>query len=421
MKNKLTLMLLMPFLSLAVIACSANTVNLNNAELEESTKTFYYFDSQIDIRFFAYPDANLDEIHVAIDNLLERVHCVSTRYEEPLNDDGEPLIDCDGYTQIKTLNNNPGETFEVDPIIVDMIDMSVHYYNDERTGGKYNIALGKVINVWSEYTDMCRNEQHCVVPEIDKLEAAAQNINPNNIVYNLEDNTVMVPEGMELNLGGIAKGYGAKLVGDLLREEFDNLLDAWIVNAGTSNIEFYGDHPSAERNYWIGVLRDPFNPYFNHYARVKLHSGQNLVTSGDYERFYVVDDVNYHHLIDPDTLFPANHTRGVTVISENPALGDKYSTVAFVLPLDEAMAFIDSLENVEGIWIDEHREVHMTSGFEENHLYEPINMSPDEPVDAGQTTVVIVLVSILGIIFIAFLFVVLRERKNTDTSTNEQE
>lgn len=393
-----------------VAACdSANNDKDESINFDDSSETFYYFDSQINIRFIALPGSDLDEVHEAIDALLKEVHCVATRYEDP-------HINCDGYTQIKTLNDNPNETFEVNPMVVEMIDMSLRYYNDPRTNGTFNIALGKVINVWSKYTRMCRNEQNCVVPEIDTLEAAAQNIDPNNITYSLEDNTVMVPEGMELDLGGIAKGYGAKRVGEMLREDFDDILNAWVVNAGTSNIEFYGNHPSDERDYWIGGLRDPFNPYFSHYARVQLHSGQNLVTSGDYDRFYVVDGVNYHHIIDPNTLFPSNHIRGVTVISEDPALGDIYSTIAFILPLEDAMDFINSLDDVEAIWMDADQEVHMTAGFEENHLYEPVVTNPSDSTETNQTVVIVTLVSILGVITITFILVVVNERKKNAES-----
>ncbi len=396
----------------AIVA--TNTVSANDT-LIETNERYYYFNSEINIRTYASPDIDLTPVHEAIDELLLRVHCVSTRYDDP-------AIDCDGFTQVKDLNNNPGTETIVDEIVVDMIDMSVNYYNDPRTGGKFNIALGKVIDVWAMYTDMCQIEGNCVVPELEELEAAATNIDLNTISYDLDANTVMVPEGMELDLGAIAKGYGAKMVGELLRDEFDDILDAWMIDAGTSNIEFYGNHPSDERDYWIGTLRDPFSPTQG-YANVTIYSGQNLVTSGDYDRYYTVDGVNYHHLIDPDTLFPSNHIRGVTIISNDPALGDIYSTIAFILPLEDAIAFIDDVDDVEGIWVDEDGYVHMSEGFEDTHMRNYIEPRErfDQAVDTGQSTVVIILFSILGVITVAFIIVVLTERKKTEASPSESE
>jgi thiamine biosynthesis lipoprotein len=223
-----------------------------------------------------------------------------------------------------------------------------------------------VVDIWTHYRDQCYEDDICEVPSVDELNAAAIMADPSLIELDEENNTVMIPEGMTIDLGAVAKGYIAEKVGDYLR---DQEVEIFMINAGESNIELEGTNPHPDRDYWSVGLKDPDNP-LSRYGRIRVPSGYSAVTSGDYERFYTVDGIQYHHLISPETLFPTYHTRTVTVISQDPGLADIYSTIAFLMPIDEAIDFIDSIDDTEAIWLDNNREVIYSENFEELYVLE---------------------------------------------------
>jgi len=156
----------------------------------------------------------------------------------------------------------------------------------------------------------------------------------------LDDLEITLEENMNLELGGIAKGYAAGLVSDFLRAS--SLVKGFLLNAGTSNIEVYGNHPVRENKQWLIALRHPDSEFLDPYARVYLNSGEHIVTSGDYQRYFEVDDMMYHHIIDPRTLEPGTEMRSITVIGDDGVFGDVLSTTAFLYPVDEALSFVES-------------------------------------------------------------------------------
>jgi len=102
------------------------------------------------------------------------------------------------------------------------------------------------------------------------------------------------------------------------------------------------------------------NAYF---AEAAL-AGEALVTSGSYQRYYVVDGERYHHIIDRDTLMPARGYLSVSVICRNSGAGDALSTALFCMSLSEGMALVDSLSDTEALWVMEDGTKHTSAGFE---------------------------------------------------------
>ena len=99
----------------------------------------------------------------------------------------------------------------------------------------------------------------------------------------------------------------------------------------------------------------------------ELQPGQSLVISGDYQRYFTVDGVRYHHLIDPDTLFPAAYFNGVTVLCSDSGLADCLTTGLFCQPLEDGMKIVESLDGVEAMWCTPDQQVITSSGWD-SHL-----------------------------------------------------
>ena len=99
------------------------------------------------------------------------------------------------------------------------------------------------------------------------------------------------------------------------------------------------------------------------YAAEVHVSDTSIVTSGDYERYYTVDGVNYHHIIDKDTLMPSAYFRSVTIIVKDSGFADALSTALFSMPYEVGRALIDSISGAEAMWITTDGKTYMTDGF----------------------------------------------------------
>ena len=131
-----------------------------------------------------------------------------------------------------------------------------------------------------------------------------------------------------------------------------------MLNAGGNVV--CGGKPLDGRDFWVVGVEDLDGVS----TRETLGATDlSVVTSGDYQRYYTVDGVNYHHLIDPETLYPAAHMHAVTILHPDSALGDFLSTTAFLLPYEESRALIESIPGAEAMWTLMDGSEEMTDGF----------------------------------------------------------
>ena len=232
--------------------------------------------------------------------------------------------DYDGVTNIKTINDNAGiAPVTVDDKILGMLELAQTMY--DTTGGKLNIALGSVLNIWHNYREAALaddNDSNNQLPTQEELDAAAQHCDIANLIIDEDAKTVYLADpAMSLDVGSVGKGYAVEQAAQAA--EARGLTSALISVGG--NLRAIGTKPDGSQ--WVGGVENPWNSSevyttgSSTVAAVKM-SDLSLVTSGDYQRYYVVDGVRYHHLIDPATLWPAAYFDGVSVLAPDSGVAD---------------------------------------------------------------------------------------------------
>lgn len=266
----------------------------------------------------------------------------------------------EGINNLRTINANAGkEPVKVDQRIIDLLKFSIDLY--EKTDGEINIAMGSVLKIWHNYrTEGINEPERAVLPAMEKLEEAAKHCNIEDIIINEEASTVYLadPE-MSLDVGSIGKGYAVQKLAEYAKElEYNNL----VINCG-GNVISIGNKINGED--WIFGIQNPDLESENSLLKRVAITDKCLVTSGDYQRYYVVDGIEYCHIIDPDTLMPAEYFKAVSIITDHSGMADALSTALFNMPYEDGLALINSIENAEAIWVFEDGSIHYSENFKD--------------------------------------------------------
>ena len=214
-----------------------------------------------------------------------------------------------GVTNLRDVNAQAGQgPVTVDARIMGLLTEAKSMH--ETTGGKMNVAFGTVLKIWHNYREAALDDPaQAAVPSMEELEAAAQHCDINDLILDEEASTVYFadPE-MQLDVGSVGKGYAAEMVARAAEERG---LKSALISVG-GNLRSIGHKPDYSR--WTGGIQNPWTTTADivptesgGYVAVVEVEDMSLVTSGNYQRYYELDGVRYHHLIDPDTLMPANY------------------------------------------------------------------------------------------------------------------
>ncbi len=209
------------------------------------------------------------------------------------------------------------------------------------THGAFDITVAPVSRLWGFLGD----ETDFSIPESGALSKALSLVNYRDIVLDGKKTTVWFKRrGMKISLGGIAKGYAVgRAIAVLQREGIRNA----IVNAG-GDIEVIGDKYG---NPWGIGVKHPREPG-EIITAFKFKGEKCVFTSGDYEKYFMVNNKRYHHIIDPSTGFPADSSCiSVTIVCDDPVDADALATGTFVLGPKKGLDLINSLPGVEAIMV----------------------------------------------------------------------
>ena len=259
-----------------------------------------------------------------------------------------------GGTNLKTVNDRAGEAVSVDSEIIDMLVFGVEMY--EKTDGKTNIAIGAVTSLWHE----AREEG--VLPEDGALKAASEHTDIGSIVIDKDAGTVRISDPLaKIDVLAVAKGYACDRVCEMIR---DKGWDGYGLSIG-GNVKTVGK--KGDGSDWKIGVQDPEreDAYF---CTVEI-SDVSLVTSGSYQRYFEVDGVRYHHIIDPETLYPADIYTSVTVICSSSAMGDALSTALFSMEYEDALKLLENYTDTEVIWRFTDGTVKHTDGIGDRLIF----------------------------------------------------
>ena len=313
---------------IAILVSSLLFTGCHLVTKEPISKTGIYFDTVISIDIY---DSNNT-------SLLEQCFEYCKEFEETVSRTIET-------SEIYRLNHANGNPVEVSDVTLELLKKGVEY--GDLTNGKFDITIAPLSELW----DFKNNTG--TVPNEQDIKEALSHVNYKNIVIDGNMITLTDPKSA-IDLGGIAKGYMADRLKEYLTKQG---VESALINLG-GNILAVGSKPDGTP-FHLGIQK-PFDKQGVTITSVKT-ADSSVVSSGVYERYFKTDDALYHHILNSKTGFPYNNgLLGVTILSEKSVDGDALSTSCFALGLEDGMKLIQSLDDVDAIFVTDDYQLHDT-------------------------------------------------------------
>ena len=288
------------------------------------------------IQVVAESEKQVARAELAIEEAFQELHRIDALMSDWKDD-----------SPLSAINLSAGQEPPLVPTeLVEIISRGIRF--GEMTDGAFDITWKAMEHLW-HFNDSFE------VPSQSTVAEALQFVDFRQI--SIADQQVSLPEGSAIGLGGIAKGYAIDRAGAIVEESgFRDFL----VNGGG---DILARGTRGTRPWSIGI-RHPRGAPDELLAKVLL-SDASVVTSGDYERFRIVDGVRYHHIVDPRTGYPAGKCQAVTIVAETAEEADVLATAVFVLGHEKGLPLVASFPGVEAFVIDTEGRFWMTDGFKE--------------------------------------------------------
>lgn len=328
--KKIILFLIIYSISITLFSCDNNDV--------KEQMSFDYFDTVSYIYSYSYDsEKEFNQNCKIVFSILEEYHKLFDIYHE-----------YEGINNLCTVNKNAGKDFIiVDKLLIDFLKYAKDIY--VITKGETNIMLGPILKEWRK----CKEENK--LPDTNKLKELEIYTNIDFLEIDEENLMVRISnENASIDVGSIGKGYATEKAAKILE---DNNCKSYVLNIG-GNVRIIGE--KVDGGSWVTGVKNPFD--INDIILKIEIKNTSCVTSGDYERYYEIDNIRYHHIIDKDTLYPSNYFSSVTVITKNSGLADALSTALFCMSYEEGKKIIDNIGDVEVIWIERNGNIIYTNG-----------------------------------------------------------
>ncbi len=226
----------------------------------------------------------------------------------------------------------------------------------QKSDGALDITIGETVRLWNIDNYAVDDKVQIVLPPPEQVEASLKNTGYEKL--QMEEGSIYLPQGMQLDLGAVGKGIACDAVLTYLQSQ-PQVLGA-VVSVGGS-ILTYGEKPDG--TLWkIGII-DPQDPS-TYIGGLSLKGQWCVSTSGDYERYVEVEGRRFHHILDPSTGYPADAgLSSVTILSKDGAISDALSTACFVLGYEKSLALLEAY-GAYGVFVDKQGNVMCSPGME---------------------------------------------------------
>jgi thiamine biosynthesis lipoprotein len=254
-------------------------------------------------------------------------------------------------TELLEVNRNAGiRPVEVSPETFEVVERAREY--SRLTDGAFDVTIYPLVELWGIGTESAG------VPPEEEIQERLALVDYRKVELDREARTIYLPEeGMGLDVGAIAKGYAADEARRILREAG---VDSALLDFG-GNVLMVGRKPSGEA--WKIGIQNP-DEGRGRFLGILESGPRAVVTSGDYERFFVQNDVRYHHILSSRTGYPARPgLSSVTIVAEDSIDADALATATYVMGAEKGLPFIAGLDGVEAAFVTQEDEVYMTEGM----------------------------------------------------------
>lgn len=293
----------------------------------------FYFNTVISLSFYSNQgEEKGNELIAGCEEIIKEIEDTFSRTRET--------------SVLYQINHRTSNTVEVPAEVAALIQVGLHYY--DISGRKFDITVAPLSDLW----DFTGIDPH--VPDQDKIQSVLSSVGADQI--SVDGTTVtFANDDVMIDLGALAKGYAADKVKSYLVQ---NGVTCGMLNFG-GNVITIGS--KRDKTPWRIGIRKPFSTSEGtpeEYVAVVPVEDKTLVTSGIYERCFTQDGILYHHILDPDTGYPVkSDIVSVSILTDSSLTADALSTTCLLLNYENARALIDSLPDVEAVFILDNDEI----------------------------------------------------------------
>jgi len=280
---------------------------------------------------------NADEVLSEVEREIDRLNRLLSRFVPE--------------SEISRINTQAGITpVAVSEETFQLIQNTIKF--SKLSDGLWDITVGPLISLWEAH------KREKTIPDTRTIIECQSLVDYRNILLDDVLKVVYLKEkGQSVDLGGIGKGYAADRISQLLRS---HRIESAYTNFG-GNVSTVGTKPDGSP--WNIGIQHPRQP--DKLIGLVPVKDKTVVTSGDYQRFFLANDgKRYHHIINPKTGYPSESGLiSTTIIADNSETADALSTMTFLAGLEESREIIKAFEEIEAVFIDKTLNVYLTRGI----------------------------------------------------------
>jgi len=248
-------------------------------------------------------------------------------------------------SQTNNINRNAGiKPVKVDEEVFNLVARSLRI--SAITQGAFDISYGSIDkSLWNFDINMQQ------LPDAETARRSVRLIDYRNIILDDTNSTIFLKEkGMRIGFGGIGKGYAAEQAKHLLKQRG---VQSGVVNA-SGDLTAWGVQPNGQK-WTVGIVNpDLSNEVFSYLTITDMA----VATSGNYEKFVVIDGKKYSHTINPRTGLPVSGIKSVTIITTNAEIADAMATPVTIMGINAGLDMINQMKNIEAVIIDDDNKIY---------------------------------------------------------------